>query len=137
MKKPTSKVVHNRPKFVFSVLSTGQKPKSQFLFHKNFILRDLCVMTLLTIMWDGKNKKDTPQMTNDRYFFQIGWKDKQLLIWLWLWSFFDGFKIKWLFQTSQWITQTISKRKFEMKVSIMSTWAPEAIRTWGLKSIHF
>ena len=45
MKKPVSKVAYNRPIF-FSVLPTGNQPKSYFLFHKNCSPRDLCIMTL-------------------------------------------------------------------------------------------
>ena len=37
MKKPTSKVAHNRPNF-FSVLPT---PKSQFLFHTKLLTKQL------------------------------------------------------------------------------------------------
>ena len=48
--KTPSKNAHNRSKLaIFSVLPTGSnQPKSQFLFHKNCSLRDLCIMTLWT-----------------------------------------------------------------------------------------
>ena len=46
-----SKVAHNRPKFVFSVANRPKtSPNLLFLFHKKCSLRDLCIMTLLTII---------------------------------------------------------------------------------------
>ena len=47
MKKPASKVAHNRPKVFFPVMPTAQiQPKSQFLFHKNLPQWDFSIMTL-------------------------------------------------------------------------------------------
>ena len=48
MKKPPSKVAHNRPKLFFSVLPTGPKSAQiSYSFHKNGSLRDFYIMT-----WD-------------------------------------------------------------------------------------
>ena len=48
MKKPPSKVAHNRPRpFFFQYCQSAQiQPKSQFLFHKNLPPRDFSIMTL-------------------------------------------------------------------------------------------
>ena len=46
MKKTPSKVAHNWPNQPCQ--PAQNQPKSQFLFHKNCSLRDLCLMTLLT-----------------------------------------------------------------------------------------
>ena len=50
MKKPPSKVAHNRPKPLFfqDCQSAEIQPKSQFLFHKDVSPRDFCTMTLYT-----------------------------------------------------------------------------------------
>ena len=54
MKKPSSKVAHNRPKLFFSVLPIGPKPAQitftlDFLFHKNVSLREFYKMTLVVV----------------------------------------------------------------------------------------
>ena len=46
MKKTPSKVAHNWPRPFF--LRTANRPKSQFLFHKNLPPRDFSIMTLVT-----------------------------------------------------------------------------------------
>ena len=47
LKKTASKVAHNRPKFVFSVMPPAQiQLKSKFLFHKNLPPQDFSIMTL-------------------------------------------------------------------------------------------
>ena len=50
MKKLASKVAHNRPKCVFSLMPPAQiQLKSQFLFHKNLPPRDFSIMTLVVV----------------------------------------------------------------------------------------
>ena len=44
LKKTASKVAHNRPNFFFS---STNRPKSQFLFHKNLPSRDFSIMSKL------------------------------------------------------------------------------------------
>ena len=47
MKKPPSKVAHNRLRPFFQYCQTAQiKPKSQFLFHENLPPWDFSIMTL-------------------------------------------------------------------------------------------
>ena len=46
MKKPSSKVGHNRPHFFQYCLLAQNQPKYHFLFHKNVSLRDIYIMTL-------------------------------------------------------------------------------------------
>ena len=66
MKKPPSKVAHNRPRPFFSVLPISPnpvqiQPKSQFLFQKNLPPWDFSIMTLSLIFIffaDRKNFKD-------------------------------------------------------------------------------
>ena len=49
MKKTPTKVAHNMPQIFFQHCQPAQnQPKSQFLFHENWSLRDLCIMTLPT-----------------------------------------------------------------------------------------
>ena len=50
MKKTTSKDAHYWPNFFFSryCKPAQNQPKSQFIFHKNCSLRNLCLMTLHT-----------------------------------------------------------------------------------------
>ena len=44
MKKPSSKVAHNQPKFFFQYCQPAQnQPKSYFLFHKNVSLRNFFI----------------------------------------------------------------------------------------------
>ena len=48
MKKPPSKVAHNRPSIFFQYSQPAQnQPKSHFLFHKNVSLHNFYTMTLL------------------------------------------------------------------------------------------
>ena len=50
MKKPASKVAHNRPKiFFFSVMPTGRNPAQISIpVHKNLPPRDVFIMTFVT-----------------------------------------------------------------------------------------
>ena len=48
MKKPASKVAHNRPQFFFQYCQPAQnQPKSNILFHKNGSRCDFYIMTLI------------------------------------------------------------------------------------------
>ena len=47
MKKPPSKVAHNRPRPLFSAAQI--QPKSQFLFHKNLPLRGISL--IMNLVW--------------------------------------------------------------------------------------
>ena len=58
MKKPPSKVAHNRPNFFFQYCQPAQnQPKSHILFHKNVSLRDFYIMTLHSSMYRNLTKR--------------------------------------------------------------------------------
>ena len=69
MKKPPSKVAHNRPLFFYPYCQVAQnQPKSNFLFHKNVSQRDFYIMTLADLYSKWKESKTKIKLN----YLQVG-----------------------------------------------------------------